>query len=212
LAREVDLVSLDPAVWGTVFPDLVNRPRRAILGFRVNRIQLTGWPKKRRLMMSLGGWDYCWQAGINTARCLRHQMGARHVARFREEDSTHHIAPASGCGCGFYAFHNLATLASMFQLRPPWNECVLIGVAGSGIIKIHELGWRAQFARIVAFSDGMPRLVDQGVGFEPRANAWGELDVSTARALEASYRVPVVPLAKLRDVMLESGNFVEGIP
>jgi hypothetical protein len=149
--------------------------------------------------MSLGGWNYCWQPGVNTASCLKHQMGARHVALalFRGEESTHHIAPASGCSCGFYAFHNLAKLAAMFQVRHDWNGCVLIGVAGSGIVRIHQLGWRAQFARIVAFSDGMPRLLDQ-------------LDPSIARALEASYQVPVVPLAKLRGVMLELGNFAEG--
>jgi hypothetical protein len=81
------------------------------------------------------------------------------------------------------------------------RDCVLVGVAGSGIVRIHELGWRAQFARILAFSDEMPSS-----GKPQRRLAAG-----VARDLEATYHVPVVPLNKLRDVMFESGEFMEEI-
>jgi hypothetical protein len=133
--------------------------------------------------MSMNG-RYFWQPGPNTARCL--------VAR------TKHAAPASGCSCGFYACHRLRQLE--FLPAPP--DFVVVGVAGSGTVRIHERGWRAQFARILAFSDEVPGRNDK-----PQKR----LAERTARALEATYHVPVVPLNKLHGVMFESGEFVEEI-
>jgi hypothetical protein len=178
-------VSLDPAIWGTVFPELVRRskPARAILGFRVSRIHAAGWPETQVSLMSMNG-RYFWQPGRNTARCL--------VAR------TRHAAPASGCSCGFYACHRLRPLE--FVRTPP--NIVLVGVAGSGTVRIHERGWRAQFARILAVSDEV-----LGRNAQPQKR----LAERTARALEATYHVPVVPLNKLPGVMFESGEFVEEI-
>ena len=181
-------MSLDPAIWGTVFPELVRRskPARAILGFRVSRIQAAGWPETQVLLTSMHG-RYVWQPGPNTARCLA---------------GTGHAVPASGCGCGFYACHGLRQLEFVLGAVMTSPDLVLVGVAGSGTVRIHERGWRAQFARILAFSDEGP-----GRNAKPQKR----LAERTARALEAMYHVPVVPLNKLPGVMVESGEFVEEI-
>jgi hypothetical protein len=128
-----------------------------------------------------------WQPGTNIARCLLRPG---------------HAAPASGCRCGFYACHRLRQLEFWLGavLRSP--DFVLVGVAGTGTVRIHERGWRAEFARILAFSAEVP-----GRNAKPQKR----LAERTARALEETYHVPVVPLSKLRDVMLESGEFVEEI-
>ena len=181
-------MSLDPAVWGTVFPELgrTSRSPGGILGFRVSRMRSAGWLETHLSVTSIHG-GYLWQPGPNTARCLAVPNG--------------HVAPASGCSCGFYACNRLRQLVFVLggaRMRP---DCVLVGVAGSGIVRIHQRGWRAQFARILAFADEIPWGAKPG----------GRLAGGMARALEATYHVPVVPWNKLRGVMLESGEFVEEI-
>ena len=83
-------------------------------------------------------------------------------------------------------------------------------MAGSGTVRIHQRGWRAQFARIVAFSNEMPER--NSFGFFGRTKVRGHrvIGEATVEALAKKYQVPVVPLAELPDLMRAAGDFVEG--
>jgi len=146
-------VKLDPEVWGTVFPELVGRDEtqtRPILGFRINRVQLVGswWGKPSVILRSIGPTDYSWEAGRNEAVCLRSGRTMPSEPR--------HLAPATNCGCGLYAVHDVDRFSGFTNLAPDYF--VLAGVAGTGIVRVHTEGWRAQFARIVAFSVELPEI------------------------------------------------------
>lgn len=196
-------MNLDPKVWGTVFPELLETPdpgqpdsirTRPILGFRINQIQIVR-DQHRPVhlgLTSLANSAYSWEPGKNRATCLRSVHGA----------------PAPGCSCGLHACHELSAVAWLtrtgLKLR---GLVVLTAVAGTGIVRIHERGWRAQFARIVAFSDELPGLTGGLLGF--RAKVIGS---EVARALEDKYQVPVVALGKLADVVRRAGDFWEGEP
>src|SRR2546428_11262463 len=67
-----------------------------------------------------------------------------------------HRAPATNCSCGLYAVHDLDRLSGFTNLDP--DNFVLAGVAGTGIVRVHTEGWRAQFARIVALSVELPEI------------------------------------------------------
>jgi hypothetical protein len=68
-----------------------------------------------------------------------------------------HMAPATGCECGLYAVHAVDRLSEFTAIDPEFF--ILAGVAGTGIVRVHTEGWRAQFARIVAFSVELPPIV-----------------------------------------------------
>src|SRR5438067_9690514 len=97
------------------------------------------------------------------------------------------------------------------RFSAPYDQFILTAVAGSGTVRIHQRGWRAQFARIVAFSDEMPERAT--IGFFGRAKVRGHRVISetTVQALVDKYQVPVVPLKELPDVMRAAGDFVEGM-
>ena len=145
-------MKLDREVWGNVFPELVGpneTQRRPILGFRINRVQLvprwSGNPWVILRSMSRNG--YLWEAGRNQAACLLAEL---------VPDQRRHVAPGTECSCGLYAVHNVDQLTGFRNLDS--DGFVLLGVAGSGIVRVHEYGWRAQFARIVAFSVELPEI------------------------------------------------------
>jgi hypothetical protein len=133
----------------------------------------------------------------------------------------HHRAPATNCSCGLYAVHDVDRLSAFTNLDP--DNVVLAGVAGTGIVRVHTEGWRAQFARIVAFSVELPeirvaperiRQIEANAIRKARnpsrsKEAQGRLSATAAEALEAKYQVPVVPLNKLKEVMGGLGNFLE---
>ena len=146
-------MKLDPEIWGNVFPELIGPDEtqtRPILGFRINRVQLVGrWRGKSSVVLrSIGPTGYSWAAGRNEAVCL--PSGRTVPVQPR------HLAPATKCCCGLYAVHDIDSLSAFTNPAP--DDCVLAGVAGTGIVRIHTNGWRAQFARIVAFSAELPEI------------------------------------------------------
>ena len=146
-------MKLDPEVWGNVFPELI-RPdemqTRPILGFRINRVQLVrrSSGKSSVDLRSMGPTGYSWAVGRNEAVCL---PSGRTVP-----GQPRHLAPATKCSCGLYAVHDIDWLSAFTNPAP--DDLVLAGVAGTGIVRIHTNGWRAQFARIVAFSAELPEI------------------------------------------------------
>jgi hypothetical protein len=146
-------VKLDPEVWGKVFPELVGPDEtqtRPILGFRINLVELVPrWCGKPSVALrSMGPNAYSWEAGRNEAACL---VSGRLVP-----NKPGHVAPGTGCSCGLYAVHDVDQLSGFTNLDS--DRVVLAGVAGTGIVRVHTYGWRAQFARIVAFSDELPEI------------------------------------------------------
>ena len=213
-------MQLDSGVWGTVFPELRavsgSAETRPVVGFRVSRIHFIG-ARRSLALTGIGPRTYFWEPGRNVATC------SGPIGAFGKPP---HEAPAAGCGCGLYACHDIAELhlAWMVQgvqraaARMQWNtrfsipddQFVLTAVAGSGTVRIHQRGWRAQFARIVAFSDEVPERAS--IGFFGKARVRGRRVISeaTVQALVEKYQVPVVPLTELLDVMRSVGDFVEG--
>ncbi len=201
-------MNLDPEVWGTVFPELLDPPgptgTRPILGFRINQIQIVR-DEHRPLHLILTGFGrrtYFWEPGKNIATCYRRGIGA--------SNEPIHRAPAPGCGCGLYACHDFAGV--QWALTAGVELFVLTGVAGTGIVRIHERGWRAQFARIVAFSDELPELTVGRFSGRAKVRSHKAIGLDVARALEEKYQVPVVPLTKLAEVMRGAGDFLEEQP
>lgn len=200
------VLELDPGVWGTVFPDLVKPSEslasRAILGYRINRIHFIPGSRgtSRLALTGLGPWPYFWEPGRNVAFCC--------MPDIHDPSRPKHQAPARACGCGLYACHDLGALKWTLLMHTPPNESfVLTAVAGSGLVRVHKRGWRAQFARIVAFSYQSPTASTLlGSGRHDRQRVINDL---TARALVKKYQVPVVPLMRLREVMRGSGEFWE---
>jgi hypothetical protein len=194
-------VELDPDVWGTVFPDLRaaagSAQTRPVVGFRVNRIHFIG--NRRSLALTgIGPRTYFWEPGRNIATCCG-PLGAF--------GKPVHEAPAAGCGCGLYACHDLGAL---HYFPTPGDQFVITGVAGSGTVRIHQRGWRAQFARIVAFSSEIPERNSFSFFGWTRVRGQRVISEATVQALAEKYQVPVVPLTELPDVMRSAGDFVEG--
>ena len=201
-------MNLDPEVWGTVFPELVeptdSMRTRPILGFRINRFQIVRDEHRSShvFLMGFGPRTYFWEPGKNAATCSKRGVGA--------SDEPIHRVPASGCGCGLYACHGLADV--LWAFSDDVKPLVLTAVAGTGIVRIHERGWRAQFARIVAFSDELPELTVGRFSGRAKVRIHKMLGQDTALALEEKYQVPVVPLKRLAEVMRAAGDFFEGQP
>src|SRR2546421_70367 len=217
--EEATDVQLDSGVWGTVFPELRavsgSAETRPVVGFRVSRIHFIG-ARRSLALTGIGPRTYFWEPGRNVATC------SGPIGAFGKPP---HEAPAAGCGCGLYACHDIAELHLAWMVQgaryiakmqwdsrfsTPYDQFVLTGVAGSGTVRIHQRGWRAQFARIVAFSDEIPERAS--IGFFGRAKAGGHRVVSepTVQALVEKYRVPVVPLTELPNVLRSAGDFVQG--
>jgi len=212
-------MQLDPDVWGTVFPELRaaagSAQTRPVVGFRVNRIHFIG--NRRSLALTgLGPRTYFWEPGRNIAVCCGPLSGFGNPV---------HEAPAAGCGCGLYACHDLGELQLVSRVQSvqraarlqwtrrfaiPDDQFVLTGVAGSGTVRIHQRGWRAQFARIVAFSDEIPERTSIRFFGRTKVRSQRVLSEATVEALAKKYQVPVVSLTELPDLMRAAGDFVEG--
>ncbi len=94
---------------------------------------------------------------------------------------SNHPAPRSGCECGLYALHPQARISD-------WVESFMTdGVAGVveawGRIELHQVGFRAEFAR--------PKLL-----FEPASHLISSERLTGIYAVARRYGVPVVPLSR----------------
>jgi glycine cleavage system H lipoate-binding protein len=112
-----------------------------------------------------------WQPGVNRAACHR---------------GLEHQAPAAGCECGLYALHRHRDR----QWMPSGVNAIHGAVAAWGDLEVHDTGFRAEFARVVALA--LPE------------RAKSELRRRAALAA-ALHEVPVVTPAKLRETSVEHG-------
>ena len=89
---------------------------------------------------------------------------------------------------------------------------MLTGVAGTGTVRIHEKGWRAEFADIVGLSDEVLSFfpfLDPPVG---RPKPHKAIDDAFAHVVGDKYQVPVLPLARLQELMHGLGDFARTFP
>jgi hypothetical protein len=84
------------------------------------------------------------------ARCLAGGLSAYVI---RSHDLGHHQAPREGCTCGLYAMKNLDDLVAellMLGLPAMSSAGIVVGkVELAGRVIEHELGYRAQYGRVV---------------------------------------------------------------
>lgn len=97
-----------------------------LLGYRYWRVGADG---TLRCLISNDRWD----PGPNQAHCWRKG----------------HDAPGRMCTCGFNALHDVPEMR-----RSEHRNTVLGAIAAWGDIQVHRLGFRAEFASVVALADG----------------------------------------------------------
>jgi len=90
-----------------------------------------------------------WHAGVNEAGCL--QFTSR----------LPHLAPHEGCGCGFYAYWDVAEARVPSSILSDRSASLVVGIVegyGSGTL-LGDLGFRSRYARVVALA--APLLADR---------------------------------------------------
>ncbi|HWH46036.1 MAG TPA: hypothetical protein VNT32_15045 [Thermoleophilaceae bacterium] len=73
----------------------------------------------------------------------------RAVCHARPGQPPAHDAPASGCGCGLYAFHDPSGLTRAAR------ACAGV-VAAWGAVEVHATGFRAEWAQVLALASDLP--------------------------------------------------------
>lgn len=112
-----------------------------------------------------------WRPGVNRAVCHR---------------GLEHRAPAAGCECGLYALHRHRDR----QWMPSGVNAIHGAVAAWGDLEVHDTGFRAEFARVVALA--LPELAQS--------------ELRTRGTLAAAlHGVPLVTPANLRAAAVEHG-------
>lgn len=106
-----------------------------------------------------------------------------------------HLYPVGNCGCGLYAYHTQADMQSM-RLRQRYRGAAIMGVVlGRGQCEIHENGWRAEEATIVAIAPVTAKYQQQ------------------AQKIAERYGVPCVSSDQLQTVADQYGQpFRESLP
>ena len=115
------------------------------------------------------------------------------------------IWPAyENCRCGFWAAHTLEELmAQQYGHKDP--HCIIGGVIGWGRVQVGTKLWRAQYARIIALTDGIPIKAITNRG---RVLRWLQDKHPASRIAKTAdkYSVPIVPLHRLVSFMSEHGE------
>jgi len=106
----------------------------AILGYRA------WWRDGTRLYSITDARDGAWIPGVSTAIC-------KSVPDPKALQLSEHQPPVANCGCGFYAYHDLA---QVLRRRGKDKDAMVIGaVAGSGKVFIHRQGFRCRQIQIL---------------------------------------------------------------
>jgi hypothetical protein len=137
-----------------------------------------------------------WAPGINTARCncespnsLRFEWSLFEGRRVLEP-SPQHPAPMDGCECGLYSWRHPSPQWGEDPLRssPPR---VIGAVASWGAIQVHDDGFRAQHACVVALA------------FHPSTQPEA---LAALERIAGRYRVDLVPLGDLGPAASRHGS------
>lgn len=112
-----------------------------ILGFR--SWQITGGLRSR-----LGVIDYKWTTGRNEAECFADRC--TDITMPRKPLQLPHTAPDERCNCGFYAWH-----IPNSQRNTSDTALITGAILAWGRIEAHHLGFRAQYAEVIALAPYM---------------------------------------------------------
>lgn len=162
-----------------------------IIGFRAWTIQEDGY------LHALGLSNQAWGRGPNVAVCnKRDSMAWKLSAGFsdvpRAAPDPCKDAPGHGCECGLYAYHE-----NKWKVTPgPFvNPAVQVPgvIAAWGRMEVHNKGFRAQKAEIVA------------LGFNPN---WLRSTVDRIKTTARDYEVECMPLDRLAHFAAEYGQIV----
>lgn len=140
--------------------------------------------------------DFSWEKR-NEAKCMR----PFHLHRAP--------APAEGCGCGLYAFHDLVNASTYgAEALPRCGEPQdIVGIVrGWGNLRVHKDGWRAQHAEILAIIE--PSLPESPFVLGATALAEHQRAVGYAHEVAKRYDLPVIPGRAAGMMACEFGSFV----
>lgn len=137
-------------------------------------IHLTGIGPHKHLPIAV------WRPGANQAVCAT-------PATHETEVGSREPVPASGCGCGLYAWHEYTDGIGRFADEPTALKSPVGIVRGWGRMQLHPDGWRSEFAEILA-------LVENGD--------------SRMRNIAERYQVPLLPARSMPEIAIEFGDVV----
>lgn len=167
--------TLGPVVPVTPTPDLpVEQREMPVIGYRAwHLVEKFKIGVGRRPKLQSTGMDYSWKRGLNTAKC---------------GDGTKHQAPDQRCGCGLYVLASLNELEDHVEM----GKNVIVGaVVGWGRVVQHGTeGWRAQYAKVLAFLD----------------SKYSEGNLERTRRVAEVYKVPVFEKRGLERYVAEWGE------
>jgi hypothetical protein len=102
-----------------------------------------------------------------------------------------HKAPDPNCGCGLYAMH---TIDVALEHAAVWGVTWVLGaVLGWGALEVHDDGWRAQHACVVALAI-QREVIEPGAGVRRQS----------VRAVAERYRAELVPYPQDLPAVAES--------
>ena len=89
---------------------------------------------------------------------------------------------------------------------------MLTGVAGTGTVRIHAKGWRAEFADIVGLSDEVLSSFPFPDPPDGRPKLHKAIDGALAHIVGDKYQVPILAAAQLQELMHGLGDFAPTFP
>lgn len=133
---EASLLKFAPPSREEDAPDMIG----AIFGFRVWQLDAAGY------LSSQGLGNTTWESGRNVAVCA-------------QDFGDGHRAPIANCGCGLYAYHDPDEIE---LIRFPGGTFPIAGIVRAwGDMEVHEAGFRAEYAEIVALCLPWPAIVEE---------------------------------------------------
>jgi len=91
------------------------------------------------------------------------------------------------------------------------DDVVVVGIQAWGRIVVHEWGWRAQFARIVAISDQLPSRVLRDMAGHVIEVRWKRgIGREDAQQLAQTYHGTLIDLPAMPTLLAQFGRFIDG--
>lgn len=130
-------------------PDALPKVDGPIVGFRAwvpSTPEVSGELQAQHLGST--NFSYIWSPGTNVAQHL-HYVGLGNPPWLPDD----HVAPMWGCQCGFYIMRDMPAVLDALQRLGLKSDLVFGAVTGWGKTIEHRLGWRCQYASILALFD-----------------------------------------------------------
>jgi hypothetical protein len=108
------------------------------------------------------------------------------------------------CSCGLYATTDPVSFHKVLGDPGGDTDVIVCGVVGLGRVVIHQRGWRAEAARIVAIATETPaRVILDTKGRILTVTRRKVRDLATLRAISKRYEAPMVSLQGMQDMLKE---------